>query len=82
MTQTQAVHSRSSQPGGQERPKLGKNSFVCSVHSPWETTEEVSQEDPDARKAPAGGTPQPGRGNIGTGSTGHRARCGCQFCHR
>lgn len=44
MNQTQALHSSSFQCGGQERPRLGKSSFVCSMHRPWETDEkEVSQ---------------------------------------
>lgn len=46
---------------GQEKPRPGQSSCMCSMHRPWEMTEEVSQEGLDAgtpRKTPAGGTPQ------------------------
>lgn len=60
MNETQALYSKSSQFGGEQK-RLGKSRFVRSMHSLWEMTEEVSLGGLDARiarKTPAGGTPQ------------------------
>lgn len=90
VNQTQARCPRSSQSGGggQEKSRLEKSSPMCSKHSPWETTEEVSQGGPGAgtaRRTPAGGRPrrpsEPYRNAPAAGGGGHRAREGAQFCH-
>lgn len=84
VNQTQVPCPRSSQSGagGQEKSRLEKSSPMCSKHSPWEMTEEVSQGGAGAetaRRTPAGGSPQqpsqPRRSALGAdGSGGHRAR--------